>query len=676
MKITLLTVFVFLVRLPLSSLLETPYTITPISSAAGIFYQNLGNVKTYSSYINLLSYTNLTFYNHKFNLIKNIYLEGLDLCHRCENVNGQRIACNQSLHFLELQINQANKKFDTIIHLTDHALQPSRKRRGLIDGVSSAFKWLFGTPDANDAKYYSDAINSLQNKNRATLNLMHQQIHIMSSAIVNYNNSVQSFKINENELNRNIQKFNNFSKTITNRLNEIVSARAALNHLYLLTELTLELNEEYDVIIASILFAKQHILHPFIITPTSLKSELSKIKLNANVQFPIPLEEDSKIHRYFSLSEISVIYDNTNLIYVIRIPLADVQSFALYKLVPLPSPSNQSNVFSYIDPAFPFLMMSITKTHYGQLRDISSCMEVRHSDFLCPKPMIFLSTQRPICEVILRTGNINQIPDDCPTKSIKAEMEVWHQLTPNQWLYIVSNPTPATVSCETNVETIMDITLRGTGLLELRALCKCYTMTTSLAASSNISSQYANFIPDIDITLDNCCIGNQRLLNASLMAPIRIDNINLDELRHAKHKLDQFDDILRREINQPFLTEHYTAFGSFIGIITLMFFSIILLCCCSRYCCDCTWIPFIGRCLPQRRSVMFLPHHHKENITPRSSSINLTELPNTIQNQASSTIHVNEAQEDVPLVNTHPNSSQPVVCNPYNLRSRRSTGGD
>lgn len=102
------------------------------------------------------------------------------------------------------------------------------------------------------------------------------------------------------------------------------------------------------MIISSILFAKQNILHPLVITVQNLKNELLKIKLDSNVQFPVPLNKDFQIHNYFSINKISVIYDNFNLIYVIRILLVDTQIFTLYNLIPLPSFSLQHpNGFSY-----------------------------------------------------------------------------------------------------------------------------------------------------------------------------------------------------------------------------------------------------------------------------------------------------------------------------------------
>lgn len=52
-------------------------------------------------------------------------------------------------------------KYDSLSYLTSHDISEllyKRFKRGLFDGVSYAFKWLFGTPDAEDAKYYTEAI--------------------------------------------------------------------------------------------------------------------------------------------------------------------------------------------------------------------------------------------------------------------------------------------------------------------------------------------------------------------------------------------------------------------------------------------------------------------------------------------------------------------------------------
>jgi hypothetical protein len=216
--------------------LSDPYTITPITDKPGIFYQNLGNVKIYNSFLSLLSFTNLSFYQEKFTFIKDLYPKSIEICKKCENFNGQAYSCNRSLRFIELQIIQLNKKLETIAHLTEHTVHTSRQRRGLFNGISTGLKWLIGAPDANDAEFYSVAIKTLQNKNRETLTLMRQQIHIMNSAIISYNNSVQSFKEIETKLNANIKTFNNFTKSVTKKSKSTNNCRTCYKpHRFIIT---------------------------------------------------------------------------------------------------------------------------------------------------------------------------------------------------------------------------------------------------------------------------------------------------------------------------------------------------------------------------------------------------------------------------------------------------------
>jgi hypothetical protein len=80
------------------------------------------------------------------------------------------------------------------------------------------------------------------------------------------------------------------------------------------------------------------------------------------------------------------------------------------------------------------------------------------------------------------------------------------------------------------------------------------------------------------------------------MRPLQFDNSDFDALRHAKHKLQQFDEILAKEVNKPFLAEHHSIFGLLIGILTVSII-IIIICCC---CCDCTWIPYFVKFFPSK----------------------------------------------------------------------------
>lgn len=579
------------------------YNIEPIRQSSGIFYHNLGLAKLSSGYFTLLSYTNVTFYYHKLQFIKSFYDQSLSMCTKSISPKPWQ----EQLKFLTLQIPQLETKFSTVSNLVGHKDDKLiRNRRGLFNGVSYAFNWLFGTPDADDAQFYSDSIKNLLEQNHDVQLLMKQQIHIISSAIKNYNASAQSLKLNENKLNSNIKKFNKFSENTNAKIQSLELNQAITENMGFLSELINELNEEFDVLISSILFARQNTIHPSIITPVNLQKELLKVRLTTDAQFPISINNVYNIHKYFSICDLSVVYDRENIIYAIKIPLVHEQIYNLYNLIPLPTQLPDTNIYSYVDPSYPYLLLSTTKTHYCRLKNLSTCKKITEEDFLCSNSAIHLTTERPVCETILRVNSPSKIPEDCPTRTIKANLELWHPLSTNSWLFIVSKKTVASISCDKSNTNIRDADLSGMGILTLKPKCKCYTFSTVLYASSNRTSNYTNYVPSIDISMDDCCVRRHEYLKQDdiLMEPMEINNLNLDELRHSEHKLEQFDEILNRNINQSFFSKHTSWFSTTLGASLITAIVLFLMCCC----CNCAWLPVIGKYFPRRRKCCGFPN--------------------------------------------------------------------
>lgn len=568
-----------------------PYEVTPVDTHAGIFYQNLGTTKISHDYFTLLSFTNLSIYQEQLELIKTTYSRSINLCrHPNENLTQitrpHRFACNEHIETLKYQITRLDEKFETISHLTSHDISNIRRsKRGLIDGVSYAFKWLFGIPDADDAKYYADAISTVEKQNHDVQMLMKQQIHIISEAISDYNKSAIDLKLNQERLNANILKFNRFEKETVFVINSMTYFETVTDHLNFLTHLITELNEEYDVITSAILFSKQNIIHPSVITPKHLREELLKIKINTNFEFPISLDNYENSYKYFTICTLSVIYFNKILVYAIKIPIVSRDLYQLYNLMPLPIQMMNSSVYSFIDPSFPYLLLSTSRTHYGQLKDLSTCQELPPAEFICSQTTVHLTKQRPVCETELKLKQLHSIPSVCKTRTMKTEVEIWHPLSTNHWLFIVTEPTIGTINCEGTSNSVLDVEFQGTGILQLRPRCKCYTTSTLLVSTSNQTTNYTNYIPNINIIGDDCCLKEQQfLVQNEEMEPLRLHDINLDDLRHAKHKLQQYDEILQQNLNKPFIIQHTKWYNVLFGILTVILSLLLFWYCCGKCC--------------------------------------------------------------------------------------------
>lgn len=609
-----------------------PYKNQKLDFKSGIFYQDLGQVKLTQDYFTLLSFNNISIYEMKLKFAEKSFYISKPLCMHPNDKNvtfrHSEFLCKESLELIEIRLEKLNKKLEAINHLTGHEPDKMslRVKRGLINGVSYTFKWLFGIPDADDAEYYNDAIHAVVNQNQDMQKLLKQQVHIISEAISGYNRSALTLKFNEEKLNKNIKIFNKFSNSSIIRINSLTYVQTVMDHLNLLSQITEELDEEFDVIISSILFSKQNILHPSIITPKSLREELLKINnKRTDLDFPIDLDDNANIFKYTQICSLSVVYTNKVLIYAIKIPLVTKDLYQLYNLIPLPVQYQNSSIYSYINPSFPYLILSTTRTYYGEMSELSKCQKISPSEYICSNIIIHLIKERPTCETILKLQKPEKIPSNCDTKTMKSEIEVWHPLSTNQWLYILTQPVTGTISCENyGASQITDVVLQGSGIFTLQPKCKCYTTSTLLTSTSNQTSNYTNFIPLLDINKDDCCIKEQSYLKNEEITSIKLHSLNLNELSHAQHKLQQFDDVLQKNINQPFIINHSKWYNIFFGIIGTLVMLIICYYVCCR-CCRCRFLNSIKKYFnpDQCRHLVCINSHN----TVSDNRVNLDDFP-------------------------------------------------
>ncbi|GLV43804.1 hypothetical protein CBL_11616 [Carabus blaptoides fortunei] len=163
-----------------------------------------------------------------------------------------------------------------------------------------------------------------------------------------------------------------------------------------------------------------------------------------------------------------------------------------------------------------------------------------------------------MCEVQLLSAHTNRIPDDCRTRNIKAKIETWMYIKNNQWIYVLQKPVSITLLCDSSQNHMEDLMLHQIGLLQLQPSCKGYTDNYVLETTGNINKNIIHHAPALDILEDDCCIFNDKL-NKSVpihLTPIKLTNIDLGELRYVNKKLNEFDEIVTKQLNNPFIISH------------------------------------------------------------------------------------------------------------------------
>ncbi|XP_025832059.1 uncharacterized protein LOC112904948 [Agrilus planipennis] len=416
------------------------YTITAINSSSGIFYNHLGKAKVTNQKFTLLTFVNVSHIDNHIQTINMLYYKSLGICNKLTSKHID-FHCQNQLQYINTKLKFIKNDYNIIAH----QVIGNRKKRGLVDGIGDAFKWLFGTPDAEDAQFYTDSIKSLIGNQKQTELLMQQQVRIVQSTISNFNNSLQILNQNTKTLNENIMKFDEFISQ-TNSFEEKLQLENQISqHIITLVEMTDEVQNILGKYIDGLSLVNKGIISYHILNPEDLRSELKTISIRHNLPLE-PTLENALV--YFKLMKIKAFIKNELLVIAFEIPIVNSLLYDLYGLYPLFTP-HQSDpyLFSYIEPSKPYILLSVTRTVFSSLNNLQKCQEYLPNQWLCDQVTISKRIDHPICEIQLFFKEVNHIPKNCQVKHIYADTELWHKINNNKWIYVLSKPTRTNILC-------------------------------------------------------------------------------------------------------------------------------------------------------------------------------------------------------------------------------------
>lgn len=626
------------------------YSITPLNSSSGLLYNHLGKAKLSNSKFTLLTYLNLTQIDYEIQNSYLLYYKSLAVCNKLISKHIS-FHCQNQLNYLKTKLNLIQSDYSII----SHQLSMKRQKRGIINLVGDGLKWLFGTPDASDAQYYTDSINMLVSNQKQTETLMQQQVRIVSSTIKNFNNSLHIVNQNTKILNDNIKKFDDFMSRTQNNEETIYLENEINQHVTILVEMTDETKNKLDNYINAISLINKGIISYNILSPEDLFSELKDINTKNNLPLELSLESTYVYYRIMNIN--SFIKDNL-LIISLNIPITNTIQYDLFEIHSLPTPhQGDSKLFSYIETNKPYILFSVTRTVYSTLNNLKKCQEYYPTQWLCKEVAVSKRINQEVCEIQLFFKTTNLIPKTCQVRHMYADAEMWHKIATNEWLYILSKPTSVNILCHSS-EGHEEI-LNKIGILKLDPYCKAYTDHTILEAEYVIQTfNITNKIPSTDITLDDCCqkLKENITFNNAKLSPITLSNVDLNELKYAQHKLNQFDEILQQQLKQPYIIQHSNWFItvlSSIGGIVLIFISYKLL--------KCLGVLKVLRKYFCFNNQNYEPHQSKSNCWPcvniYNQSYNRRNVPTTSEENKEIVVKYDSEMERLyyPTTSTQPN---------------------
>lgn len=475
---------------------------------------------------------------------------------------------NTHISLLQQISNEIANKFEEVE--LDTNTRPRRKR-GLINAVGSVFKFLTGNLDSTDGEYYNNCINKIEKDEHELEILMKKQIMVVTSVIKSFNTTLRKFQLDEELFNKDLKQIEASIHDIYDDINLIETKLKVLQICQNLMESYTFIQNELNDILNAITFSRLKIIHTSIITPKDLLSALRTIaqSLDKN-NLPLPIRE-AKVATYLELIELSAFQTMTRLIFVLNIPLTEPEMYTIYRLYPIPIPDNRTKLHYILPTIQKYIAKSDDSDQFILMSEIDSCKEVMYNVKLCKNLYSYPIDSNSICEAqLLKTQIINKLPENCQPISIYAQEYKIQLLKENIWLIAVTEQIPITIKCN-NIDPISKIIDKNV-IMTLQPNCLAFVGTTRVQALLNkVSEWHYNYSNVIQVPF-NCCQDYPENSHKYIdLKPIKLSQLNLDDLEIAKHKLDQYSKTLDDIIEEPFIKKYTPWFTYFFAVLVIIF---------------------------------------------------------------------------------------------------------
>jgi len=426
----------------------------------------------------------------------------------------------------------------------------TNRRRGLIDGIGSIAKSLFGTMDANDEKLINEQLQLLQNKQITLQHAAQNQITVLNTTIAHIENIETIIERNEKLLQRQITMYLDREE-----INE---------HCIILIAVITDLIRDAENIMEYLTYIQKGSMHPKLMPTDEIIAQLKE----ATQQLPQGLYFPFKVHAEDWLAierhtEITAFCDKTNIYTILRFPLIAQPTYDLVNVIALPV-HDHDNVFTATEINNNLIAIDRDKLTYLKLaqNDLDNCVK-DNSQYICTHSMpIYRVNSNAPCEVQMYIQR-QQYYQNCNKKHIMSS-EFWIATNqPHTWLYSVVAEQHIVIECDGRHE--HEKIIKNTGKIILKGKCKLTTPDVTIQSKETIfQTETEMYLPETNMTL----LRDQKLLTSNKT----LDSIlqHRAELGGLKAKLERINNDIENNEQEFFAKKQFIYPMALSGIITII----------------------------------------------------------------------------------------------------------
>jgi hypothetical protein len=260
------------------------YEMNIYRKSPGVYFEDLGHVTLSNTAWTLVVYVPLQITTNQTTELEQ-YARYIDrTCARMTVRNWT--ACNHFGEIMGRKLQQIKDTEELMSDIVQRGDRGRRSKRGLINFVGKISETLFGTMDDDDAQFYHDQIERLEQGSATLTHLLQQQLTVVKSTLCTFNETLTDVEFNERKVREGLKQLQAYVGTISSQL-ENVTHHLALkitieDHIAKAVDASHNILRTLDILIASISNTQEGILPPRVVSPTSLLDALR----NSSPSFP------------------------------------------------------------------------------------------------------------------------------------------------------------------------------------------------------------------------------------------------------------------------------------------------------------------------------------------------------------------------------------------------------
>lgn len=277
-----------------------------IPPTQGIVPLELGNARTITDYKHLIHIINLQ--AHADNIQK----------------TKETIDQFETTRFAETALKTTKLRLDELIAELNLLTPKIRKKRGLVNALGSAIKFITGNMDYKDAENLNRNIEYLQTKNGQIENTLNQQLILNTNMIQRFENITNHINKEQHIITQSIKNMQDQTRNSLNPTINTIIQMQQLNQInYNIDILTQHLNNIAEALILS----KMNIIPKIILDPKELTEMHNTLNNTIDILSP---------EHIYELLELTAYYNNTNIIFNIQIPIISNTTYKFFHIITTP----------------------------------------------------------------------------------------------------------------------------------------------------------------------------------------------------------------------------------------------------------------------------------------------------------------------------------------------------